>query len=139
MPAAPCLCSSQLKVKRMNAFQSARIDHVQINVTDLERAKKFYGGVMDLEEVPRPQSFDFAGAWYKIGRIHLHLVVREREAASSRHFCLSVRDVREAAETLEAGGHRVYWQTNFEITGVERFFVSDPDQNRMEVQGPDGR
>jgi catechol 2,3-dioxygenase-like lactoylglutathione lyase family enzyme len=43
----------------MNAFQSARIDHVQINVTDLTMAKQFYGGVLELEEVPRPESFDF--------------------------------------------------------------------------------
>jgi catechol 2,3-dioxygenase-like lactoylglutathione lyase family enzyme len=40
-----------------------RLDHIQINVTDLARAKRFYGEVLDLEEAPRPESFDFAGAW----------------------------------------------------------------------------
>src|SRR5215217_9635333 len=122
----------------MNVFKSARIDHFQSNVTDLDRAKQFYGGVLDLQEVPRPQSFDFAGAWYRIGEIDLHLVVRERESTSARHFCLWVKDVRDAAQRLESRGHGISWQTSFKIPGVDRFFVSDPDDNRIEVQGSDG-
>ncbi len=122
----------------MGAFQGARVDHLQINVPDLDRAKQFYGGVLELEEVPRPESFDFAGAWYRIGEVDLHLVVREREAVSARHFCLWVKDVRQAAGRLEAGGHLISWQTSFKIPGVDRFFVFDPDDNRIEVQGPDG-
>ena len=121
----------------MGAFQRARIDHFQINVTDLDRAKQFYERVLELEEVPRPESFDFAGAWYKIGAIDLHLVVREREPVSARHFCLWVEDVREAAASLQAAGHAISW-AGFKIRGVDRFFVFDPDDNRIEVQGPDG-
>src|SRR5215218_5713708 len=104
----------------MNAFQSTRIDHVQINVTDLKMAKKFYGGVLELEEVPRPESFDFAGAWFRIGEVDLHLVVREQEPPSARHFCLWVTDVQDAAGRLEAHGHRISWQTSFKIPGVDR-------------------
>ena len=122
----------------MNVFQRARVDHIQINVTDLTMAKQFYGGVLELEEVPRPESFDFAGAWYRIGEVDLHLVVREREPVSARHFCLWVKDVRQAAGKLEALGCRISWQTSLKIRGVDRFFVVDPDDNRIEVQGPDG-
>jgi catechol 2,3-dioxygenase-like lactoylglutathione lyase family enzyme len=122
----------------MGAFQGARVEHLQINVTDLDRAKQFYGGVLELEEVPRPESFDFAGAWYRIREVDLHLVVREREPVSARHFCLWVTDVREAAGKLKAGGHPISWQRSFKIPGVDRFFVFDPDDNRIEVQGPDG-
>ena len=39
-----------------------RIDHVAINVSDMTRARAFYGGILKLKEVPRPRSFDFAGA-----------------------------------------------------------------------------
>jgi catechol 2,3-dioxygenase-like lactoylglutathione lyase family enzyme len=122
----------------MNAFRNARIEHLQINVTDLDRAKQFYGGVLELEEVPRPDSFDFAGAWYRIGEVDLHLVVREREPVSARHFCFWVQDVRAAAERLDGRGHPISWQDRFKIPGVDRFFVFDPDENRIEVQGPDG-
>ena len=122
----------------MSAFRNARIEHLQINVTDLDRAKQFYGGVLELEEVPRPDSFDFAGAWYRIGDVDLHLVVREREPVSARHFCFWVQDVRAAAERLDGRGHPISWQDRFKIPGVDRFFVFDPDENRIEVQGPDG-
>ena len=29
-------------------------------------------------------------------------------------------------------------QDRYKIGGVERFFIRDPDGNRIEVQGPDG-
>jgi glyoxylase I family protein len=107
-------------------------------VTNLDRAKQFYGGVLELEEVPRPGSFDFAGAWYRVGEVDLHLVVRDREPTSARHFCIWVSDVQEAARRLEAAAHIIEWQTSFKIPGVDRLFVCDPDNNRIEVQGPDG-
>ena len=122
----------------MPAISVIRMDHVQVNVTDLERARRFYGGVLELEEVPRPESFDFAGAWYRIGDVDLHLVVRPPEPESEDHVCLWVADVRQTAEALEARGQRVAWQNSYKIRGVDRFFVRDPDGNRIEVQGPDG-
>lgn len=122
----------------MSAFQNARVDHVQINVTDLDKAKHFYGVVLELEEVARPESFDFAGAWYRIGEVDLHLVVREREPVSARHVCFWVKDARAAAASLEAAGHPISWSDQYKIRGVDRFFVFDPDGNRIEVQGPDG-
>ena len=122
----------------MPAISVIRMDHVQVNVTDLERARRFYGGVLELTEVPRPDSFDFAGAWYRIGDVDLHLVVRPPEPESEDHICLWVADIRGTAETLEARGERIAWQHRYKIRGVDRFFIRDPDGNRIEVQGPDG-
>ena len=122
----------------MPAISIVRMDHVQVNVTDLDRARRFYGGVLELEEVPRPESFDFAGAWYRIGDVDLHLVVRPPEPESDDHVCFWVADVRQTAQALEARGQAVAWQTRYKIRGVDRFFVRDPDGNRIEVQGPDG-
>jgi catechol 2,3-dioxygenase-like lactoylglutathione lyase family enzyme len=42
------------------------------------------------------------------------------------------------AAALEAQGQPVIWQDRYKIGGVERFFIRDPDGNRIEVQGPDG-
>ena len=122
----------------MPAVSIERMDHVQVNVTDLDRARRFYGGVLELQEVPRPESFDFAGAWYRIGEVDLHLVVRPPEPESEDHICLWVADVRRTAEVLEARGQTVAWQHKYKIRGVDRFFIRDPDGNRIEVQGPDG-
>ena len=119
-------------------MKAIRIDHVQINVTDLARARLFYETVLELVETPRPESFTFAGVWYRVGDVDLHLVIREAEQTSARHFCLWVDDAKAAAKTIEAAGYPVTWDTKFKIRGVDRFFVFDPDGNRIEIQGADG-
>jgi glyoxylase I family protein len=117
-----------------------RLDHVTVNVTDVDRAKAFYGGLLGLSEVPRPASFTFGGAWYAIGPgpVTLHLVQqREADPPASRHVCVWAADVREAARVVEAAGFPVRWDRT-KIPGVDRFFTDDPDGNRIEIQGADG-
>lgn len=41
--------------------------HVSVTVTDLDKAKAFYGDVLGLKEIPRPD-FRFPGVWYSLGR-----------------------------------------------------------------------
>jgi catechol 2,3-dioxygenase-like lactoylglutathione lyase family enzyme len=50
------------------------LHHVSISVTDLASAKHFYGKILGLCELERPQ-FDFPGAWYALGNRQLHLIV----------------------------------------------------------------
>lgn len=114
------------------------INHVTVNITDVARAKAFYHGVLGLEEVERPKSFDFPGMWFRAGTVLIHLVGRkERDPETTAHFCLWVEDVRGAAKELEAKGYDVSWDKR-KIEGVDRFFTRDPDGNRVEFQGSDG-
>jgi catechol 2,3-dioxygenase-like lactoylglutathione lyase family enzyme len=122
----------------MHRIDAERIDHVAIDVTDVEKSKWFYGTLLALQEIPRPASFTFGGAWYQIGDGILHLVSRsERFAEASHHFCLWVKDVRAAAAVIETAGFAVIWDTRYKIPGVDRFFTRDPDGNRVEFQGRD--
>ena len=73
-------------------------------------------GVLGLVELPRPESFDFARAWYRVGS-RPSSVVRERDAGSARHFCFWIEDVRPAARTLETVGHRISRPESFKIPG----------------------
>lgn len=50
------------------------IHHVSLSVTDLQKAKHFYGALLGFKELKRPP-FDFPGAWYQIGDQQLHLIV----------------------------------------------------------------
>lgn len=114
------------------------IEHVAIIVTDVERAKDFYSQVMGLREVPRPESFDFPGAWFQLGDTCLHLLGKpSRDSDSSRHFCIRVRDLRVAAKYLESMNWPVRWEAKYKIIGIDRFFLYDPDGNRIEIQGPE--
>ena len=122
----------------MNNIRAIRIDHVQINVTDIARARRFYGELLGLTETPRPESFDFAGCWYRVGDVDLHLVVRDPEPISARHFCLWVPDIHAAAKLIDSAGYPVKWDEKYNIRGVKRFFVFDDDHNRIEIQGTDG-
>jgi len=112
-----------------------RIDHVAINVTDVARAKRFYSELLQLTEIPRPPTFLFPGAWYRIGNADLHLVGRKDvDPESSRHFALWVEDVHGWGRVIESAGHAVNWDRT-KIPGIDRFFTFDPDGNRVEFQG----
>ena len=117
-----------------------RLDHVSIIVTDVDRARAFYAGVLGLTEIPRPPSFDFPGAWFEVGPEVIHLLGQgSPDARGRRHFCLWVRDVHAAAGYLAARGLPVAWDTKYKIGGVDRFFTDDPDGNRIEIQGSDAK
>ena len=114
------------------------LDHVTVQITDVERAKKYYGGLLGLQEMPRPESFDFPGAWFRAGSSLIHLVGQPQPDPETRaHFCLWVTDIKDACKTLEAAGYKTEWNKR-KIPGLERFFTRDPDGNRIEFQGPDG-
>ena len=113
------------------------VDHVALTITDVPRAMSFYGTFLGLTEVPRPASFDFPGAWYVAGSMMLHLVSKpSADAISNRHFCMRVPDLPAAAAYCQEAGLEMK-SDNHTIPGVSRFFIRDPDGNRIEFQGPD--
>jgi catechol 2,3-dioxygenase-like lactoylglutathione lyase family enzyme len=117
-----------------------RIEHVAVIVTDVTRAKRFYGEVLGLAEIPRPESFDFPGAWYRNGPTDLHIIGRpEADASSRRHVAFYVSDLDVAARVLAASDFPVLWEQKYKIRDIDRFFTSDPDGNRIEVMGPERR
>jgi catechol 2,3-dioxygenase-like lactoylglutathione lyase family enzyme len=123
-------------------FSTSRLDHVAIVVTDVARSITFYRDVIGLPEVPRPPTFDFPGAWMQIGSTEdgqtLHLLGLDKdEGRGRRHFCLLVDDIGGAADHITRRGFEVLWHTKHKIAGIDRFFVYDPDGNRVELQGPE--
>src|SRR5438046_9267331 len=115
-----------------------RIEHVALTVTDVERAKHFYGQILNLTEIPRPKSFDFSGAWYRNGAADLHIIGRqEADAPSRRHVAFYVADIEAAAKVLEQNGYPVLWEQKYKIEKIDRFFTEDPDKNRIEIMGPE--
>lgn len=122
----------------MSEITVERLDHVAIIVTDVKRALAFYVGVLGLQEIPRPKSFDFPGAWVQAGPEVIHLLGQDSpDPRGRRHLCLWVRDVRESAAHLESKGLPVRWDQKYKIDRIDRFFTEDPDGNRIEIQGSD--
>src|ERR1700736_3424348 len=113
----------------MNIIQ---IDHCSVLITDVERSRHFYAQILGLKEIPRPKTFDFVVLWYDLGNQHLHLLLKpQADTLSPRHFALRVADAAEARAYFRA--HHLAYQETTPIPGADRFFIADPDGNRIEI------
>ena len=115
------------------------LHHIGITVTDLERAKAFYGGILGLPELPRPP-FDFGGAWYQLGDRTLHLIVhpptktlrgtREIDPRDG-HLAIRVRSYDDTLQHLRSHGIECVASPR-NLTPWAQIYVTDPDGNVVE-------
>ena len=110
--------------------------HAGLLITDLERSRQFYSGILGLKEKPRPD-FDFPGAWYDLGQCELHLIVTREplppaDARPSRDFHVSflIEDYEGTKQALQKAG--VGFREG--SSGLAQIFVRDPDGNLIELQ-----
>jgi catechol 2,3-dioxygenase-like lactoylglutathione lyase family enzyme len=116
----------------MPALHISQLDHVSVIITNVERSRRFYRDVLGLKEVPKPRTFDFVVLWFDLGNMHIHLLLKdEADALSPRHFALRTRDVAGARTWFAARGVEIMETTP--IPGADRFFIHDPDGNRIEI------
>src|SRR5947209_8920193 len=109
-----------------------QIDHCSMIITDVARSRRFYRDLLGLPEIHKPRTFDFSVLWFDLGNQHLHLLLRDRpDTLSPRHFALRVADARQARDHFHHHGITTHETTP--IPGADRFFLADPDGNRLEV------
>jgi catechol 2,3-dioxygenase-like lactoylglutathione lyase family enzyme len=112
------------------------IDHVQVAAPPgcEEAARRFYGGLLEMEELPKPAALVArGGCWFRAGSQELHVGVEEPFApAHKAHPGLVASDIKALCRRLDAAG--VAWETDDAI-GAQRIFVRDPFGNRLEVRG----
>ncbi|HXA42928.1 MAG TPA: VOC family protein [Candidatus Solibacter sp.] len=119
------------------------IDHVQIAAPSgcEEEARRFYGGLLGLTELPNPEVLrSRGGVWFKVGDQELHVGVAESFApAQKAHpaFAVHAEDLTALAESLTQALAVVTWDEA--IPGVRRFYVADPWGNRLEFVGKGSR
>jgi catechol 2,3-dioxygenase-like lactoylglutathione lyase family enzyme len=116
----------------MPEFAATQIDHVSVIITDVERSRRFYGDLLGLKEINRPRTFDFMVLWFELGNHQLHLLLKDQpDTHSPRHFALRVEDAVAARRYFREQGVRTEETTP--IPGADRFFIYDPDGNRIEI------
>jgi catechol 2,3-dioxygenase-like lactoylglutathione lyase family enzyme len=116
----------------MTTPQFTQLDHCSVIITNVERSRRFYRDLLGLKEIAKPKTFDFAVLWFDLGNMHIHLLLKERpDSLSPRHFALRVRDAVVARAYFQANG--VATDETTPIPGADRFFIHDPDGNRIEV------
>src|SRR5215211_589431 len=116
---------------------NATLHHVNVTVPrSLEEATKhFYGVVMGLREVPKPEaSRGRGGAWYQLGPMQLHLSVEDLDGSvmSKRHVCYTVANLVEAEQRFRDAGVEIF-PDDMPMPGWSRFYVRDPGGNRLEI------
>jgi catechol 2,3-dioxygenase-like lactoylglutathione lyase family enzyme len=124
-----------------------RLQHVGLVVSDLERSRRFYGGALGLEEVPRPHNFRFEGAWFQVGDDQLHLLV-ETETTSraggvdpgpsarmglATHIAIETGDLDAARARLDEHDVPLIGGPMPRGDGYEQVFVRDPDGYVIEL------
>ena len=109
-----------------------QIDHCSVIITDVERSRRFYRELLGLREINKPRTFDFVVIWFDLGNQHLHLLLKPKpDTISPRHFALRVADAQAARKYFQQ--HGVATEETTPIPGADRFFVYDPDGNRIEI------
>ena len=125
-------------------MRTAGVHHVSLVVGDIQRAREFYGDLVRLPEISRPD-FGVPGAWFQAGPVQLHLIEPPPEADAGRpprefsvfaaHVAFEIEDADAVAKDLAAAG--------YDVRGVGspggQLFVRDPDGNLVEFIAPGGR
>jgi catechol 2,3-dioxygenase-like lactoylglutathione lyase family enzyme len=114
------------------------VHHVSFAVKDLERSRRFYEGVLELETIPRP-ALGIGGVWYRTGSSEVHLIetppgadvgrAPERISPLANHQAFAIDDYAKTLEHFKARGIEVL------ETSAERgqMWVRDPDGNVLEL------
>ena len=112
------------------------IDHVQVAapVGCESEARAFYGELLGVEELPKPEPLaSRGGCWFRVGAQELHVGVEEPfTPARKAHPSFVVSDLDGLASRLAAAGLDVAY--NDEIPGTKRFETADPFGNRLEFR-----
>lgn len=114
----------------------SKLLHAALLVSDLQRAKQFYAGVLGLKEKPR-HGFDFDGVWYDLGENELHLMVvpdalppAGQRPRRDFHVAFLIDDYEAAKAHLAKLGIPFREGRH----GLPQLFVRDPDGNLIELQ-----
>lgn len=117
------------------------LDHVQVAAPTgcEEQARRFYGELLELREVAKPDALlGRGGVWFALaGGSQLHVGVAADDGfvpAVKAHPGLRIGTVARLemlGRRLAAVGCRVEWDSS--LPGVARFFTADPFGNRLEL------
>ena len=116
------------------------LHHVEIHVTDIDRAVDFYKSVLGLTQIQSPD-FGYPGAWFSLGHGQLHLmsnpdsprIVRDIELnPDDVHFAIRVKSYSEALQRIKDMGIP-YKASPHGKAPWPQIKIADPDGNMIEV------
>ncbi len=115
------------------------LHHTSFAVRDLARARAFYGGVLGLQEIDRPDFGGIQGVWYGVGNAEVHLIVKpdrfdvgsppKELTPIANHVAFGIEDYTRVRDALKARSLELL------ETSPERgqMWIPDPDGNVIEL------
>ncbi|MEN9680391.1 MAG: hypothetical protein RLZZ627_284 [Pseudomonadota bacterium] len=114
------------------------IHHASVLVTDLNRAREFYEGILGLSINPSRPGKSFDGLWYDVGSEQIHLIVADAHDLGDetalypgirRHVALRVEDLKGLETRIRAAGLPIFPSSS----GRPVLFCRDFDGNAFEL------
>ena len=121
--------------EKIAALTVLELNPVTLEVRDLEASVRFYGEVLGLPLLPRPD-FGFAGAWFALGSQQIHLNVDTQNQDKERHsvhVAFLVQDAAAAALVLQERGVTLQHGPSLRPDGAVQVFFQDPDGYLLEM------
>ena len=124
------------------AKSGARLNHIALYVTDLQKATDFYLNVVGLDSIPEP-FHDGRHTWFLIGpKSHLHIISGVKTPLpkeKNTHLCFTVASVADFIPRLTKNnipyenwvGEKMA-VTN-RVDGVKQIYFQDPDGYWIEI------
>jgi catechol 2,3-dioxygenase-like lactoylglutathione lyase family enzyme len=113
------------------------IRHTGIRIGDVAKSKEFYGNLLGMTELPRPE-LPIPGAWYECNGVQVHLIGESeamRGPGVGPHIALQVEDLEAAKQELNARG--IAFQELKPPSSMRAqpvLFIRDPDGNVVELR-----
>ena len=111
------------------------IDHVQLAIPrgGEARARQYYGDVLGLTEVPKPDAMRARGGmWFQAGPVQIHLGIEDDMRPSLKaHPALVVTGLDAYRARLAAAGFE--WRDAGDLPDTRRGHTWDPFGNRIEL------
>jgi len=126
-------------------ISTIQIHHLGILVSDLKKGREFYGNILRLEEIERPD-FYIPGIWYQLGPYQLHLMLCEEMKHPQHHpECLTVQthfalqvptdEFHAAVLRLKNANIKFVEEPSETAVGKWQVFIYDFDHNMIEFIG----
>jgi len=108
------------------------IHHTQVGIPSdgVDACRRFYCGILGLQEIPRP--FGPNGLWVQVGdrSVHFGIDTTSDRKSSKAHVAYEVSDLTQMRRQLSAAG--ILIEECPLMPGHERFQIRDPFGNQVE-------
>lgn len=142
------LFCNPMKAQVQSQPVSARLNHIAVYVSDLEKSEKFYHTLLNLQKIEEPFK-DGKHVWFTLGPAgQLHLIQGPQAKTAhdkNEHLCFSVPSIDNFIAVLNK--QKVDFSNwpgtekapTLRVDGVKQVYFQDPDGHWLEVNDDQGK